>query len=101
MDGLIGATAIARNLTLTTRNILDFDGFEIDLYNPWTSIHPATIYYPIQFHPRSPVPLLQAIQKGIRHLKPWSGLRWHAFRCLVLFPFVQSGTQQGHHHRPG
>ncbi len=36
MDGLIGATAIAHNLTLATRNIKDFDGFEIDLYNPWT-----------------------------------------------------------------
>lgn len=36
MDGLIGATAIAHNLTLATRNIKDFDGFEIDIYNPWT-----------------------------------------------------------------
>lgn len=35
MDGLIGATAIAQRLTLATRNIKDFDGFEIDLYNPW------------------------------------------------------------------
>lgn len=35
MDGLIGATAIAQCLTLATRNIKDFDGFGIDLYNPW------------------------------------------------------------------
>lgn len=35
MDGLIGATAIAQSLTLATRNIKDFDGFGIDLYNPW------------------------------------------------------------------
>lgn len=35
MDGLIGATAIAQSLTLATRNIRDFDGFGIDLYNPW------------------------------------------------------------------
>ncbi|WP_019171819.1 type II toxin-antitoxin system VapC family toxin [Pseudaminobacter salicylatoxidans] len=35
MDGLIGATAIAQGLTLATRNIKDFDGFDIDLYNPW------------------------------------------------------------------
>ncbi|WP_273793848.1 type II toxin-antitoxin system VapC family toxin [Brucella anthropi] len=35
MDGLIGATAIAQGLTLATRNIKDFDGFGIDLYNPW------------------------------------------------------------------
>lgn len=37
MDGLIGATAISQGLTLATRNIKDFDGFGIDLYNPWTS----------------------------------------------------------------
>lgn len=36
MDGLIGATAISQSLTLATRNIKDFDGFGIDLYNPWT-----------------------------------------------------------------
>ena len=35
MDGLIGATAIAQSLTLATRNVKDFDGFGIDLYNPW------------------------------------------------------------------
>lgn len=35
MDGLIGATTIAQSLTLATRNIKDFDGFGIDLYNPW------------------------------------------------------------------
>lgn len=35
MDGLIGATAIAQSLTLATRNIKDFDGLGIDLYNPW------------------------------------------------------------------
>ncbi|GHD21310.1 PIN domain-containing protein [Tianweitania populi] len=36
MDGLIAATAIANKLTLATRNIKDFDAFEIDLYNPGT-----------------------------------------------------------------
>lgn len=36
MDGLIGATAISQDLTLATRNIKDFDGFGIDLYDPWT-----------------------------------------------------------------
>jgi len=35
MDGLIAATAISQSLTLATRNIKDFDGFGIDLYNPW------------------------------------------------------------------
>jgi len=36
MDGLIAATAIARQLTLATRNIRDFEGFEIELFDPWT-----------------------------------------------------------------
>lgn len=36
MDGWIAATAIANKLTLATRNIKDFDAFEINLYNPWT-----------------------------------------------------------------
>lgn len=35
MDGLIGATAIAKNLTLATRNIKDFEGFGIELFDPW------------------------------------------------------------------
>lgn len=37
MDGLIAATAIARELTLATRNTRDFDGLGIDLLNPWIS----------------------------------------------------------------
>ncbi|WP_027053761.1 type II toxin-antitoxin system VapC family toxin [Mesorhizobium erdmanii] len=35
MDGLIAATAIARELTLATRNTKDFEGFGIDLFDPW------------------------------------------------------------------
>lgn len=35
MDGLIAATAIAHDLTLATRHIRDFEGFGIDLINPW------------------------------------------------------------------
>ena len=35
MDGLIAATAIAHDLTLATRNIKDFEGFGIDLVDPW------------------------------------------------------------------
>ncbi|WFR97701.1 type II toxin-antitoxin system VapC family toxin [Rhizobium tumorigenes] len=35
MDGLIAATAVACNLTLATRNTKDFEGFGIDLVDPW------------------------------------------------------------------
>jgi len=35
MDGLIAATAIAHDLTLATRNIKDFEGFGIELIDPW------------------------------------------------------------------
>lgn len=36
MDGLIAATAIAQGLTLATRNTRDFEGFGIELFDPWT-----------------------------------------------------------------
>ncbi|SCB58289.1 hypothetical protein GA0061105_104215 [Rhizobium aethiopicum] len=35
MDGLIAATAIAHDLTLATRNTRDFQGFGIELVDPW------------------------------------------------------------------
>jgi predicted nucleic acid-binding protein len=35
MDGLIAATAIAQELTLATRNTKDFEGFGIELFDPW------------------------------------------------------------------
>jgi len=37
MDGLIAATAIAQQLTLATRNTRDFEGFGIELFDPWTA----------------------------------------------------------------
>ena len=37
MDGLIAATAIAQQLTLATRNTRDFEGFGVDLFDPWTA----------------------------------------------------------------
>ncbi|BCG84381.1 ribonuclease VapC [Mesorhizobium sp. 113-3-9] len=37
MDGLIAATAIAQEFTLATRNTRDFEGFGVDLFDPWTA----------------------------------------------------------------
>lgn len=37
MDGLIGATAIAQELTLATRNTKDFEAFGIELFDPWSA----------------------------------------------------------------
>ena len=37
MDGLIAATAISRELTLATRNTKDFEGFGLELFDPWTA----------------------------------------------------------------
>ena len=36
MDGLIAATAIAHNLRMATRDTKDFEGFAIELFDPWT-----------------------------------------------------------------
>lgn len=35
MDGFFAATAIAKNLTLVTRNVRDFAPFGVSLHNPW------------------------------------------------------------------
>ncbi|MDX8510330.1 type II toxin-antitoxin system VapC family toxin [Mesorhizobium captivum] len=37
MDGLIAATAIAQQLTMATRNTKDFEGFGIELFDPWSA----------------------------------------------------------------
>ena len=36
IDGLIAATAFVHGLTLVTRNVRDFHGIDIGLFNPWT-----------------------------------------------------------------
>jgi predicted nucleic acid-binding protein len=37
IDGLIGATALEHGLTVTTRNVKDFAGLGIEIFNPWES----------------------------------------------------------------
>lgn len=37
MDGLIAATAMTHDLTLATRNTRGFEGFGIDIVDPWSS----------------------------------------------------------------
>jgi predicted nucleic acid-binding protein len=35
MDGFFAATALAKNLTLATRNVKDFVSLGVPLFNPW------------------------------------------------------------------
>lgn len=35
IDGLVAATALEHDLTLVTRNVKDFAGVEVPLFNPW------------------------------------------------------------------
>jgi len=35
IDGLIAATALEHDLTLATRNVKDFAGIDVRLFNPW------------------------------------------------------------------
>lgn len=37
IDGLLAATALQHNLTLVTRNVKDFVGFNLDIINPWAT----------------------------------------------------------------
>lgn len=34
-DSLIAATALEHDLTIVTRNVRDFDGLGVDVFNPW------------------------------------------------------------------
>ena len=38
MDGWIAATADSHELTLATRNVRDFEGLGISLFDPWTPL---------------------------------------------------------------
>jgi hypothetical protein len=37
MDGFLAATAVARQLTLVTRNVRDFESFDVPVFDPWRS----------------------------------------------------------------
>ena len=36
-DGLIAATALEHDLTVVTRNVRDFDGLGVGVFNPWAA----------------------------------------------------------------
>jgi predicted nucleic acid-binding protein len=36
VDGVIAATALEHDLTVVTRNVRDFDGLGLQVFNPWT-----------------------------------------------------------------
>jgi predicted nucleic acid-binding protein len=38
IDGLIGATALEHGLTVATRNVKDFVGLGIEIFDPWESV---------------------------------------------------------------
>jgi predicted nucleic acid-binding protein len=35
VDGVIAATALHHDLTLVTRNVKDFVGLRVEVFNPW------------------------------------------------------------------
>ena len=35
IDGLLAATAVHHNLTIVTRNVVDFNGLSVPVLNPW------------------------------------------------------------------
>jgi predicted nucleic acid-binding protein len=38
IDGLIAATAIEHDLTLVTRNVKNFTGIGVAIFNPWEAV---------------------------------------------------------------
>lgn len=37
-DGMIAATALEHNLTVVTRNVKDFAGLGVEVFNPWDAL---------------------------------------------------------------
>jgi toxin FitB len=37
-DGLIAATALEHDLTVVTRNVKDFAGLGVTVFNPWDAV---------------------------------------------------------------
>jgi toxin FitB len=38
VDGVIAATALHHDLTIVTRNVRDFSGLGVDVFNPWDAV---------------------------------------------------------------
>ena len=43
-DALIAATALEHGFTLVTRNVRDFDCFDVPLLNPWAMQDDGTVF---------------------------------------------------------
>jgi predicted nucleic acid-binding protein len=51
LDTLLAATAIARNMTLVTRNVSDFQGLPLNLLNPWAESYDLSVSQKLSSQP--------------------------------------------------